>query len=117
MSDAFSLILSRDMEGATTLHTMKMIGDALETEYPGWLWFVEVKGGIAIIKSMHADPRRGFVIKLVGAKDYSASDLKRQVLRAGGEMLERLGFPRKRADWERIHHAQQDVRGYMGYAN
>lgn len=116
MSDSFKLTIGHDMEGATTLHTVKLIGDALETEYPGWMWFVEVKGGIAIIKSMHADPRQGFVIKLQTGY-YSGSDLKKQVLRAGGEMLERLGMPRRKADWDRINHAPQGVMGYLSYSN
>jgi hypothetical protein len=109
------IIMMGDMESATAAHHAKLIGDCLETAYPGWMWFVEVKGGIATIKSMHADAKFGFVLHLLTGF-YSASDLKRQALRAGGELLERLGMPRRRADWDRMNDCRQDARGLMVYA-
>lgn len=109
------IALDGDMEGATTLHTTRMIGETLEAHYPGWLWYVEVRGGVAIIKSMHANPRYGYTLNLV-ADHYSASDLAKQVLRAGGELLERLNMPRRRADWEAIARAPQSVHGFLEYA-
>jgi len=108
------ITLDHDMEGATTMHTVRMIGDTLETYYPGWLWFVEVKGGIASIKSMHANPKYAYVLRLLSGF-YSASDLKRQVIHAGGELLERLNMPRNRADWDKIQATASDPRGFLEY--
>ena len=112
MSDIISL--DSDLASATTVNTVRLIGNALEAEYPGWLWYVEVRGGVAHIQTMHADPRRGYRLKLLTGF-YSASDLKKQAIRAGGELLERLNLPRRRADWDAMRTKAKDVNGFLRY--
>ena len=73
-----------------------LIGDWLETAYPGWGWMLYVKDGIANIKNVklsaaikeqegHNKPF-GFRVFLDKA---SVSELKKSVLMAGGALLER----------------------------
>ena len=111
-SDIISL--DSDLASATTVNTVRLIGDALEATYPGWLWYVEVRGGVAHIQTMHADPKRGYRLKLTTGF-YSASDLKKQAIMAGGELLERLGLPRRRADWDAIQARPAGVHGFLRY--
>lgn len=108
------ITLEQDMQGATAVHTARMIGAALEDHYPGWLWYVEVNGGVATIQTMHADSKRGYRLNLV-EDFYSASELKKMAIRAGGELLERLNFPRRRADWEAMQARQTDAHGFLRY--
>lgn len=103
-----------NMDDAKAMATARQIGDTLEAAYPGWLWYVEVRQGIAVIKTMHADPTRGYRLKLM-SDFYSGSALKADVIRAGGELLERLNLPRRRADWEAIHHQPGQKVGYLQY--
>lgn len=108
------IILTDRLADATDMATAKLIGDTLEGAYPGWLWHVEVSGGMANIKSMHANPRYGYRLHL--ARDfYSASDLRKQALMAGGELLERLNMPRRKADWDAINARPQKA-GFLEYA-
>ena len=111
-SDIISL--DSDLASATTVNTVRLIGDALEAAYPGWLWYVEVRGGCAHIQTMHADPQRGYRLKLLTGF-YSASDLKKQAIHAGGELLERLNLPRRVADWNEIQAKPADVNGFLRY--
>jgi hypothetical protein len=111
-SDIISL--DPDIASATTINTVRLIGDSLEAAYPGWLWYVEVRGGIAHIQTMHADPKRGYRLHL-GTDFYSASELKKMALRAGGELLERLNLPRRAADWQQINERPSDLHGFLRY--
>lgn len=76
----------------------KEIADTLNTHYPQWLWGVNVDGknGVANIHNLMLHGQMGYVLKLVNI--FSASDFKRDVIRAGGEILERFGANRGRFD-------------------
>lgn len=116
MSDSSIIALEQDMAGATAIHTARMIGDTLEAHYPGWMWYVEVNQGVATIKSTNADPKYGYRLNL--AQDfYSASELSKMTVRAGGELLERLGMPRRRADYEAMQGRPATPHGFLKYAN
>lgn len=86
---------------AYDLNVAKEVADALERHYPGWMWMVSVppKGGIAQVRSGYMDMRMGFVVRLVDS--YSASQLAKEAVRAGGELLERTNMPRSRFDHQR----------------
>ena len=76
------------MEMANTLHT----------HYPGHLWAVTCEGekGIATVRNLGLSGQWGFVLKLVDLS--TASDWKKKVVRAGGELLERYRLRRGRLD-------------------
>jgi hypothetical protein len=77
-------IMARDM--AETLHK----------HYPGHLWAVTCEGrtGIATIRDLYLSGQWGYVLKLPAI--YSAAAMARDVMRAGGEVLERFRMARGR---------------------
>lgn len=77
----------------------KQVCDRLNSHYPGHLWAVNVDGGtrgVINIRNFLLSPLWGYVIRLPDV--YSASWLDREVVRAGGEILERFGLRRGRLD-------------------
>lgn len=88
--DANDLVMSKDM------------AEALHAAYPGHLWAVQVQGkqGMADVRNLMLSGNWGFRIKLPLV--YSASDFKKQVVRAGGEILERYRLRRGAADHDAI---------------
>jgi hypothetical protein len=75
-----------DMEKA------KEVGDTLASKYPGHLWMVSVQGGVLVVKNLAISTFYGFIIK--HSDSYSASDLAKKAVLAGGELLERAGIDR-----------------------
>lgn len=94
MSDtaAYNVIV----EGKTgTDDTMAAVAmRALTEAYPGHPWHVEVRDGCLILKHMKISGKWAQVRRV--GKVYSASELKRAVVRLGGEFLERAGMRRGR---------------------
>jgi hypothetical protein len=92
-------ILARDM------------AEALNAEYPGHLWAVNVdeKNGIADIRNLMLSGQWGFRLKLT--KNYSASDFKRRVIMGGGELLERYRVSRGRANDDNLAALPTDFSG------
>lgn len=78
----------------------KGVAETLHKHYPGYLWGVAINQGIVDIRCLNLSGTWGYTLHL--PKSYSASDWDRQVLRAGGEILERY---RQR----RGQHNPQDV--------
>lgn len=71
----------------------KSAAETLSKHYPRHLWAVGWAPGMTlIVKNMGMDARYGFTID--AAKSFSASDLDRTVMLAGGELLERMGMVR-----------------------
>lgn len=74
----------------------KEAAEILVTAYPNHGWWVEVRQGVLIIKHLEASGRRGIVgmlrklSQLVG----DAGARKRELIRAGGELLERAALAR-----------------------
>jgi len=86
--------------------------DVLDAHYPGHMWLVRVqhKQGVAIIRNLSLRDRNG--LQGIGAKmgmvrhiDQIRPDLK-DVVRAGGELLERWGIPRGRFAEETGYYAR-----------
>lgn len=78
------------------LHDMNMAKDIAETlfeHYQGYLWGVSVTSGVAVIKCLNVSSLYGFVLHYNQIKD-DAGFRKKEVLRAGGEILERAGLKR-----------------------
>ena len=87
------------------------MAEALHAAYPGHLWAVTCDGekGIATVRNMYLSGNWGFVLKL---KEIStASDWKKKVVMAGGELLERYRLNRGSADQSAIAELQSDKFG------
>lgn len=91
--------LSRDM--AETLHTA----------YPQHLWAVTCEGdkGIATVRNLALAGNWGFVLKL--SELSTASDWKKKVVMAGGELLERFRLSRGMANNDAIADLPTDFAG------
>lgn len=79
----------------------KEIYDILDIHYSGHLWQVGANSetGIIDIKLLYPDGRNritnfGYTLKI---KDIEPPYIKKKVIKAGGELLERYGLPRGRA--------------------
>lgn len=80
---------------ANDLVMAKEMADALNTAYPGHLWAVNCDGGgsgFADVRNLALSGTWGFRVKL--KHTYSASEFKRRVVMAGGEILERYRLTR-----------------------
>jgi hypothetical protein len=88
-----------DSDDVTDLWLAKEIGETLHGTYPGYLWGVNITGGVAIIRNYRISAKWGMVIKL---KDilHDAGVRKKEVIRAGGEFLERARLVRGKATGE-----------------
>lgn len=68
-------------------------------KYGGYNWRVTVKGGVVFISEM-SFPKEWGMLRKLKESDFSASNLKADVLRSTGEWLERAGLQRKRLQFE-----------------
>lgn len=89
----------------------KQMADTLHKQYPGHLWAVSVSGktGMADIRNMALSGNWGYRLRI--PEHYSASDWDRQVMLAGGEILERYRVSRARANPEQLTHLPTDFAG------
>lgn len=90
--------------------TIKQAGDLLEKHYPGHGWMVGINQGVMDIKPMSLNSgRMVYSIKLLDS--YSASDLDRKVLNAGGAWLEVLRQRRGQVDHDSLNMLPTNSRG------
>ena len=69
-------------------------GRILSETYPGHPWHVDVSGGVLSIKHMRISAKWAMVLHYRKvAQDYSF--LRKGIIRAGGELLERAGLSRE----------------------
>ncbi len=74
----------------------KDVAETLTTVYPNHGWWIECRGGVLIIKHLEASGARG-LIGMLRKLDLLPSDttaLKKEIIRAAGELLERANMPR-----------------------
>lgn len=76
----------------------KNVADTLNTHYPGHLWAINVDGeqGTVTIMDLLLSGTWGYLLKIPAI--YSESSFQKDVLRAGGEILERFRMTRGRFD-------------------
>lgn len=94
---------------ANDLVMAKEMADALHSAYPGHMWAVSVDKGLADVRNLALSGNWGFRLKLDTI--YSGSSFKKDVLRAGGELLERFNVARKRFNLEEYAHMPTDFAG------
>lgn len=88
------LVTDNPQGAANDILMAKEMAEALHAAYPGHLWAVTCDGtvGFADVRNLALSGNWGFRVKL---KDiYSASQFKKDVVRAGGELLERYRLSR-----------------------
>lgn len=88
---------------ASLVLIVKGAADTLERHYPGWLWAIQPdeRGGVVNILSMRLSGKWGYTLK-VGTLQADVNH--REVVRAGGELLERFGFRAAGYDREAWRH-------------
>lgn len=98
---------------AADLATSKQIAERLNGAFPGYLWAVHCqwKQGIAIIRNLSVSAKYGYVLHLL--KVWSASELDRQAVAAGGEILERYRLSRRAIDFDQYDAHPTDVAGLL----
>ncbi len=86
-------VTSWDAESVEMEAKAKEVALLLTRTYPAHPWMVGWAPGMTlIVKHMAGDCRYGFTID--ACRSFSASDLARSAMLAGGELLERMGLPR-----------------------
>ena len=91
--------------------TAKSMAEALHTAYPGHLWGVTCDGraGFADVRNLALSGNWGYRIRL--AAMYSASQFKKDVLKAGGEVLERFSLSRGKLNEDHLNNLSVDFAG------
>lgn len=117
MSDSTLIDLAQP-EDLAHLHSndvlmAKTLSEALQRHYPGHLWAVNVEArtGLITIRDMYLAGNWAYVLKM-GAI-YSASALEKDVIRAGGEILERFRMQRGSFDSDSYASAPVDFAGRL----
>ena len=107
------MLIMADADAAAAETFRDIAGETLKQAYPGYYWGVRVLStqGVMQIVLLSATSRYGFTLKL--ADIYSASDLSKEVMRAGGEMLERFGLSRKGLNKAEYMAKRFNARGEM----
>jgi len=85
----------KSMEGNDII-LAKEVGDTLHNKYPGFMWIIEIIDHNVKI-SLNEAVQNGwcYFINRKDIPDGSPEKFKRVIMRAGGEMLERLKIDRK----------------------
>lgn len=89
---------------------IKRAGDLLEKHYPGHGWMVGVNQGVMDIKPMSINTGQ-MAYTINHMKSFSASDLDKKVLDAGGKWLEVLRQRRGAVDHDSLNSLQTNRRG------
>ena len=112
--DESNLLIGNDYashQDALDMALAKDYADALNTAYPGHLWAISVQGaqGIATIHNLMLSGKYGYLLHL--NKRYSASEARKAVVMAGGEILERFKVSRGRMDEGKMNAMPVDFAG------
>lgn len=87
----------------------KGMADTLHKHYPGHLWAVTCDNGLATVRNLALSGEWGFVLKVPAI--YSASSFDKDVIRAGGEILERYRVSRGVVRPDQIADMKTDFSG------
>ena len=86
------ILLNNAQAAALEIDLAKETADILLAAYPGHLWAANVAGPRVEVRNLAISGNWGFVRYIPAI--YSASDWKKQVIRDGGELLERYRVSR-----------------------
>lgn len=87
-------ITSYDKETIEMEHKAKEVAMRLTQAYPRHPWAVGWAPGMTLIVKLLSSPNSNFGYTIDCAASFSASDLAKSAVMAGGELLERLNMPR-----------------------
>ena len=87
------MIATADVDTLAEMSVAKQVAEDLHSAYPGHMWAVTVRGGAIVIKDLFVSSLWGFAIKYGDVK-HDAKVMKQEVIRAGGEILERARLER-----------------------
>ena len=89
---------------------VKDTADKLEKEFPGWLWTLnpDESAGMLYLYSLRLSGEYGFKMRI---GDIENDETRKFAMRAGGELLERFGCPRKRYRYRYLANKMKDLRG------
>lgn len=93
--------------------TARIMAEALHAAYPGHFWAVSCSGetGMADVRNLALSGNWGFRLRL--QRIYSASQFKKDVLRAGGEILERYRMSRGKFNDDQLADRPTDFAGRL----
>jgi hypothetical protein len=111
-----STLIDIDPDAAQNTHdyfTAKLLAEKLHAHYPHQLWGVNVESrtGLITIRNLYLAGNWGYVLKM--GEVYSASSLEKDVIRAGGEILERFRMARGAFDADAYSAAPVDFAGRL----
>jgi hypothetical protein len=88
-------VIVADASTVKDIQLAKTLTGLLDKTYPGYVWFVDVNSnqGLINVKNLFLSGKMGFRIDM--AKIYSISQLEKDLIMAGGELLERFDLARK----------------------
>ena len=87
------MIATADVDTLAEMAVAKQVAEDLHSAYPGHMWAVTVRGGAVVIKDLFVSSLYGYVLKMDAIK-HDAKVMKQEVIRAGGEILERARLER-----------------------
>lgn len=101
--------MTEDPENAQMHLIAKMAATNLNEHYPNHLWMVGwAPGRVLAIKHMLGDSKYGYTVD--AAKAATVSELETAIVMGGGELLERLGLPRRAWNGDMPTHTYEGVR-------
>lgn len=107
------LVTDNPVGEANDIVMAKSMAEALHNAYPGHLWAVNCSGqtGMADIRNLALSGQWGFRLRLTDI--YSASAFRKDVVMAGGELLERYRLSRGRLDIDQYSNLHGDFAGRL----
>lgn len=93
----------------------KHMAETLHSHYPGQRWAVTCEGrtGLMTIRNLWCSGTYGYVLKI--GEVYSISQLTKDVVKAGGEILERFHMDRGRFNEVKYHDIPLDFAGRLEF--
>jgi hypothetical protein len=98
-SREFSIEVDEPGVTAADMALSKNCADTLLKHYPNHLWGVRVAQGLIYVRNLRLSGRFGFILKMNDF--YSATDLDKKLMQAGGEVLERYRMSREKMNADR----------------
>ncbi len=105
------IVTDNPVGAANDLLMAKEMAEALHAAYPGHMWAVTCDGqvGFADVRNMALSGSWGFRLRL--SDIYSASAFRKDVIMAGGELLERYKLNRGKLDQAQYDSLHSDFAG------